>query len=117
MKIHRGTSIDCEINNAVVTSGTFDGVHLGHQFLLNQLTKSAKELNGESVILTFWPHPKLIINPQSEVQLITDLEEKLALLERFDVDHVWIIPFNREFSLLSSEEFINKILIEKERLL
>ncbi len=112
MQIHRGVSLDLKIENAVVTSGIFDGVHLGHQFLLNQLVASAKKINGQSVVLTFWPHPKLVIQPQSNIKLITDLEEKLLLLKQFGIDHVWIIPFNRDFSLLSSQDFIQEILIK-----
>lgn len=112
MQIHKGIQLNQSIKNAVVTSGTFDGVHLGHQYILNTLSEEARKVNGESVILTFWPHPKMVLNPQSEVKLITELEEKLELLEQFNIDHVWIIPFDRTFSLLSSNDFIQKILID-----
>lgn len=112
MQIHRTLEINPSIKNAVVTSGTFDGVHLGHQHILERLVKEARNCDGESVVITFWPHPKLVINPQSDLRLITDLEEKLQLLEKFNIDHVWIIPFNRSFSLLSSKEFIQKIIID-----
>jgi riboflavin kinase / FMN adenylyltransferase len=113
MQIHRGLHADFDIKNAIVTSGTFDGVHLGHQFILKHLSQEAKKTNGESVIISFWPHPKLVINPQSDIRLLSDLEDKLQLFKKFDINHIWIIPFDREFSLLSSEEFIQKILINK----
>jgi len=113
MKIHRGLNIDLDVKNAVVTSGTFDGVHIGHQFILNKLKDVAKETNGESVLITYWPHPRLVIDPSCDLKLICDLDEKLDILESKGIDHVWIIPFNREFSLLDSKEFIDHVLIEK----
>lgn len=112
MQIHKGLDKKLNIKNAVVTSGTFDGVHIGHQHIISQLKRAAKEINGESVVITFWPHPKLVIDPNSEIRLISDLNEKINLLEKFGIDHVWIIPFNRDFSLLTSSDFIQKVLID-----
>ena len=80
MQIHKGINPELNVKNAVVTSGTFDGVHKGHQHILNQLIESAKEINGESVLITFWPHPRLVINPDSDIKLITELEERLHLI-------------------------------------
>jgi len=113
MRIHKGINPALNIKNAVVTSGTFDGVHKGHQYILNQLIESAKEINGESVLITFWPHPRLVINPDSDIKLITELEERLHLIESYNIDHTWIIPFTRDFSLLDSKSFIDQILIQK----
>lgn len=112
MQIHKGLNINTSIKNAVVTSGTFDGVHVGHQHVINQLKQAAKDINGESVVITFWPHPRLVIDPNCDLKLISDLDEKLDALNTFGIDHVWIIPFNRDFSLLSSSEFIENILIK-----
>jgi len=113
MKIHKGLDVSLNIENAVVTTGTFDGVHIGHQHIINRLNSVAHENNGQSVLITFWPHPRLVIDPSCGLKLISDLDEKLDLLEKFDIDHVWIIPFNRDFSLLNSTEFIQKIIIDK----
>lgn len=113
MKIHKGLDAHIDIPNAVVTSGTFDGVHLGHQHILSQLNQKAKSTDGESVVITYWPHPRLVIDPACDLRLICDLEEKIELLKKFKVDHVWIIPFNRNFSLLNSSDFINLVIIEK----
>ena len=112
MQIHKGLHAQPKTKNAVVTSGTFDGVHLGHKHILQQLSKEAKAMDGESVVITFWPHPKMILEPQSEMQLLSSLEEKLELFKNFDLDHVWVIPFDREFSLLSSQDFIQEIIIK-----
>jgi riboflavin kinase/FMN adenylyltransferase len=112
MQIHNGLGAKPLIKNAIVTSGTFDGVHLGHQHILKQLCQEAKKINGESVVITFWPHPRMILEPQNDIQLLSSLEEKLELFKKFDLDHVWVIPFDREFSLLSSSEFIQKIIID-----
>lgn len=113
MKIHKGLNINLNIKNAVVTSGTFDGVHLGHQYILDKLKSIANEIEGETVLITYWPHPRLVIDPSCDLKLLCDLDEKLDILEKKGIDHVWIIPFNREFSLLNSKEFIQSIIIEK----
>lgn len=102
-----------KLENAVVTSGTFDGVHLGHQKILSRLNQVAASTNGQSVVITFYPHPRSVISPDNHiVKLLSTLDEKIELLENSGVDHLLIIPFTREFSELSSEEFIQKILIE-----
>lgn len=113
MKIHKGLNANLNIRNAVVTSGTFDGVHIGHQYILKKLKAIAQEINGESVLITYWPHPRLVIDPSCDLKLICDLDEKLDILERMGIDHVWIIPFNREFSLLDSKDFIQEVIIDK----
>lgn len=99
---------------AVVTSGTFDGVHRGHQKILERLTEAARSHNGQSVLLTFWPHPRTVVsNDSPNLKLLTTLDEKISLLEQAGVDHLVIIPFTRSFSQLTSEEFIQRILIER----
>ncbi len=113
MNVYYGIQEFRKLDNAVVTSGTFDGVHLGHQKILNRLNEVAKLSDGESVVITFYPHPRSVISPDNQtVKLLSTLEEKIELLEKSGVNHLLIIPFTREFSELSSEEFIQKILIE-----
>lgn len=113
MKVYKSIEEFKPLEYAAVTSGTFDGVHYGHQQILAKVSNIAKENNGESVIITFWPHPRLVLYPdQQDLKLLTTFEEKAELLEKLGIDHLLRIPFTREFSELTSEEFIKKILIE-----
>lgn len=101
-------------NNAVVTIGSFDGVHLGHAEILRQIQKQARECGGESVVVTFNPHPRLLLAPQDpRFRLINTLDEKLALLRRQGVDNVVVVPFDRRFAVLSAREYVEDFLIEK----
>lgn len=103
-----------KLNNAVVTIGTFDGVHFGHRKIINRLIEVARSTGGESVILTFFPHPRMILHPEdSGLKLLTTIEEKAQLLEELGVDHLIITPFTRDFSNLSAETYIRQILVEK----
>lgn len=114
MKVHRGFDTPLDINNPIVTSGTFDGIHEGHLKILSRLKFLANENNGESVVITFWPHPRFVLNTQNKpIGLINTLDEKILLLEKHGIDHLVIIPFTKEFSALTSIEFIDKILIDK----
>src|SRR2546421_13066578 len=100
--------------NPAVTIGTFDGVHLGHQRILESLNRAAKELDGESVLLTFWPHPRLVLQPDDDsIRLLNTLEEKKALLEKTGLDNLLIIPFTFEFSRTSYLHFIRDVLVAK----
>lgn len=114
MKIYEGLDAFPRLNYAVVTSGTFDGVHLGHQKIIARLKETAARHKGETVLLTYWPHPRFVLNPDNkDLQLLSTFEEKAALLETYGIDHLVKIPFTKEFSKLSSEEFIRQILIDK----
>ncbi|AQG79011.1 bifunctional riboflavin kinase/FAD synthetase [Spirosoma montaniterrae] len=114
MRIHRGLDDLQPIANAVVTSGTFDGVHRGHQTILARLTEAAQNSGGESALITYWPHPRTVVsNDSQDLKLLTTLEEKITLLEQAGVNHLIVIPFTRSFSQLTSEEYIRQILIEK----
>lgn len=114
MKVHFGTDNIPPISYAVVTSGTFDGVHLGHQKIIRQLNELSHKHSGESVVLTFWPHPRMVLHPNDHnIKLLSTLEEKIILLEKYGINHLVILPFTKEFSLLSSENFIQDILIDK----
>jgi riboflavin kinase / FMN adenylyltransferase len=114
MKIYEGLADFYPVANAVVTSGTFDGVHLGHQKILHRICEIARSINGETVLITFWPHPRLVLYPEEHnLRLLSTFEEKASLLRQFGIDHLITIPFTQEFSQMSSEEFIRKVLIEK----
>ena len=114
MIVYRGLDDLQPLPNAVVTSGTFDGVHRGHQTILMRLTEVAKESNGQSVLITYWPHPRTVVaNDSQELKLLTTLDEKIELLDQAGVGHLVVIPFTRSFSQLTSEEYIRQILIDK----
>lgn len=104
-----------EYNNkkSVVTIGTFDGVHIGHKKILEKIIFNAKELNCESVVLTFFPHPRMVLQDNSVVQLLNTVDEKTILLEKTGIDNLIIHPFNQEFSRLTAEEFVKEILVNQ----
>ena len=113
MKIYHGIEDFTRLPNAVVTSGTFDGVHVGHQKILSRLREAAKRNGGETVVITFWPHPRLVLHPEdTSLKLLNTFEEKAELLKQQGIQHLLRIPFTREFSQLSSEEFITQIIVE-----
>jgi len=96
-----------------VTSGTFDGVHIGHQKILKRLVEVARKEGGESVLITFWPHPRIVLNDNPGfLKLINTIDEKQQILRSLGIDHLVMIPFTREFSNTSSEEFIRKVLVD-----
>jgi riboflavin kinase / FMN adenylyltransferase len=113
MKIYHGIDDFVKLDFAVVTSGTFDGVHLGHQKIFSRVNEIASKHGGESVVLTYWPHPRLVLHPEDEsLKLLNTFEEKAALLKEQGIQHLIRIPFTKEFSNLTSEQFIQKILVE-----
>jgi riboflavin kinase / FMN adenylyltransferase len=114
MKIYYSIDDFHKLTNAVVTSGTFDGVHIGHQKILARLKAVADKINGETVVITYWPHPRLLLKPEdTSLKLLNTFEEKAALLKERGIQHLLRIPFTKEFSHLSSKEFISTILIDK----
>lgn len=114
MKIYEGLADFYPVKNAVVTSGTFDGVHLGHQKILNRIREISRAIQGETVLITFWPHPRLVLYPnEHNLRLLSTFEEKTKLLRQFGVDHLITIPFTQEFSQMTSEDFIRTVLMEK----
>ena len=113
MKIYEGLEGFTPVKNAVVTSGTFDGVHLGHQKILTRIREIARSIQGETVLITFWPHPRLVLYPnEHNLRLLSTFEEKAKLLRQYGIDHLITIPFTQEFSQMSSSEFISKVLVE-----
>lgn len=114
VKVYKNLNEFTPLKNAIVTNGTFDGVHLGHQKILSRLIESAKSSNGESVVLTFWPHPRVVLQPErTDLKLLSTLDEKIEQMENLGVDHLLIIPFTKEFANTSSSDYINIILKEK----
>lgn len=116
MQIHYGLEKIFTIKNPVVTTGSFDGVHVGHKVILNRLRRLAKEIQGESVLITFHPHPRKVLYPETagkDLLLINSQEEKIELLRNTKLDHLIIVNFTLEFSQISSIDFIRKILVEK----
>jgi len=114
VKVYRGIEQFERVENAVVTTGTFDGVHVGHKQIIGRLKEIAAKQRGETVLLTFHPHPRLVLYPDdNELRLINTMDEKIALLEKAGIDHLIIHPFTKEFSRLSSIEFVRDILVNK----
>jgi riboflavin kinase/FMN adenylyltransferase len=111
LKVYRSLAEFNTLECAVATTGTFDGVHLGHQKILNQLVQTAKKVGGESVLLTFDPHPRVVLQPDVELKLLSSIEEKIELLEKSGLDHLIIHPFSKEFSRTPSLEFVREILV------
>lgn len=99
--------------DAVVTIGTFDGVHIGHQKIIKRLIKTAKENNLESVILTFFPHPRMVLQKDSNIKLINTIQERTKILNSLGIDNLLVKKFTNVFSRLSAEDFVKKILVDK----
>jgi riboflavin kinase/FMN adenylyltransferase len=101
------------IKKPVATIGIFDGVHRGHRFILEHLNSTARKHRGESVVVTLWPHPQLVLNQDLQYfKLLHTREEKIRELERTGVDHLLVIPFNRKIASLTAFEFIKSYLVE-----
>lgn len=113
MKIYRSIEDYNEVKRSVVTIGTFDGIHLGHKKILSRLIKSSKNKDLNSVVLTFFPHPRIILNKYNEVKMIDTLDEKIIHLNEIGIDSLIIHPFDKNFSLLSANQFIKDFLVDK----
>ena len=112
MKIYKSIQEFNALPNAVVTTGTFDGVHIGHRKIIEQLTRTAREHSGESVILTFSPHPRMVLYPDERtLRLLNTAAEKISLLAEAGVEHLIIHPFSKEFSEMSYQQYISEILV------
>lgn len=97
------------IDNAAVTLGTFDGVHLGHKFVCNQLIYKAKAIDGCSVVITFYPHPRIVLNQAKDLKLIQSIEEKIETFKKVGIDHLVIIPFDEKWADLNAEDFLKEV--------
>lgn len=116
MQVHRDINNLPSFENAAITIGTFDGVHTGHLQIIRQLKKEAQNNDGESVIITFDPHPRMVLNSkkgQPPIKLLTTLSEKIELLAKQEIDHLVIVPFTIEFSKQPAQNYISDFLVQK----
>ncbi len=115
MKISNCIKEFTPVNNAVVTIGTFDGVHLGHRAIFDKMKEQAAEFDGETVVITFYPHPRIVLGLDSKhLKFINTQEKKINRIEDAGIDHLVIIPFTKEFACLTSDEFM-QLILEKIR--
>ncbi|QDO93342.1 bifunctional riboflavin kinase/FAD synthetase [Formosa sediminum] len=111
-KVRNFNNLDSKIST-VVTIGTFDGVHLGHQKILKRLVNTAQDTQLKSVVLTFFPHPRMVLQNDANIKLINTIEERSNILEKTGLDYLCIQKFTKEFSRLPAEDFVKKILLEQ----
>lgn len=100
-------------NRAVLTIGTFDGVHQGHVQIIKQLVKEAREFDGTPVVITFYPHPRMVVQKENQMYFLNTPEEKYKLLEQLDIEHIVCVPFDREFSEQTAQDYIKNFLVDK----
>jgi riboflavin kinase/FMN adenylyltransferase len=112
LKIFSSISEFNSTKKTIVTIGTFDGVHIGHQKIIEKLIQESKSSDSESLILTFFPHPRMVLHETSSIKLLNTINEKSSLLEKMGLDNLVIHPFDKEFSNLSAEEFVKTILVD-----
>jgi riboflavin kinase/FMN adenylyltransferase len=111
MKVHTDTAHLPAFRHAVVTIGTFDGVHGGHRQIIRQLRETATATGGESVIVTFHPHPRVVVGRTHRIELLTTLPERIVLLDGEGVDHLVVIPFTEAFASLEAKEYVEQFLV------
>ncbi len=112
MQVHRNIQELPAFRNAVVTIGTFDGVHLGHRSIIRQMKTVAEQVDGETLIITFHPHPRRIVGKAAQpVQLLTSLPEKIELLRQEGIDHLVVVPFTQDFAAQSPEDYVEEFLV------
>jgi len=113
MKIHHSLD-NFDARSPVVTIGTFDGLHKGHQVILERLKNLATKINGETVVFTFYPHPRVVTSPNEDsLRLLTTKDEKTELFRKYGIDHLIIYPFDKAFASLTYTEFVEDILVKK----
>ncbi|MDB5196021.1 MAG: riboflavin biosynthesis protein RibF [Flaviaesturariibacter sp.] len=113
MQVHYDTTQLPGFKNAVITIGTFDGVHQGHQQLIGAMKTAATQIEGETVLVTFQPHPRKILQPERSLELINTLDERIELLSKQCIDHLVIVEFTPAFSKMSADEYISQFLVER----
>jgi len=114
MKVHTDINDFKGVTRPVLTTGTFDGVHHGHRSILQRLTALARQEEGESVLFTFHPHPRLVLFPgDTDLKLLNTVQEKTALLEAAGLDHLLVVPFSRAFSQMQADDYVRQLLVEK----
>jgi len=112
LKKHENACTYTNNTKSAVTIGTFDGVHIGHKKIIERLTSSAKENNLDSIILTFFPHPRMVLQKNANIKLINTMEERSQILERTGLNHIVVHPFSTEFSQLSAKEYVQQMLVK-----
>jgi riboflavin kinase/FMN adenylyltransferase len=113
VRIYNNISEITTLQNAIVTIGTFDGVHLGHQKIIKRLLEIKQQQGGETVLFTFAPHPRKVLFPdQTDLRLITTTEEKCDLLKQFGIDHVLVYPFTKAFSQMLANDYVTEIIVK-----
>jgi len=112
VQVHRSIENFNNKKPTIVTIGTFDGVHIGHKEILKKLTSEAARLDLESVILTFFPHPRMVLQKESDIKLINTIDERIAIFSKTDLDHLIIHPFTKEFANLSAEAYVKNVLVD-----
>ena len=113
MKVHQNIYTLPPFRNAVVTIGTFDGVHTGHRKIIQQLKREAEATDGEAVIITFHPHPRMVVKSSTPLQLINSFSEKLELLEETGIHHLVVVPFTEEFAQQSAQDYVGNFLVAR----
>lgn len=113
MKIFHSINDFVSSKKTILTLGTFDGVHIGHRKILEKLTQNVENGKYESLVLTFFPHPRMVLQGQSEVKLLTTIAEKIELLEKSGIENLVIHPFDEDFSKLTALEFVKKVLVDQ----
>lgn len=114
MKVYKDLSALPLFSNAVITTGSFDGVHTGHGQIIEQLIKEAKQIDGTPVLITFYPHPKQVVQMKERtLQILNTPEEKYALLQSKGIDNIVVVPFDRDFSELSAHDYIENFLVKR----
>jgi riboflavin kinase/FMN adenylyltransferase len=111
MQVHYSVDNLPSFTNSVITIGTFDGVHEGHRKIISALIKEANKNQGESIIITFHPHPRKVVYPEEPLQLINTLNEKIELLSKTGIDHVVVVPFTKEFAEKTAQQYISEFLV------
>ena len=114
MKVYHSINDFQNVSRPILTTGTFDGVHFGHKIIIDRLKEIAKIQNGETVLLTFSPHPRIVLFPDDHnLQLINTFDEKIKLLEQAGIDHLIIHPFTKAFSRTTSMQFVRDIIVNE----
>lgn len=113
MKIFNSIQEFTSDSKTIVTLGTFDGVHKGHKSILEKVLLSSRSTNCESLVLTFFPHPRMVLQQNTDIKLLNTIKEKALLLERYGIDNLIIHPFDHAFSRLTAEEFVKEILVNQ----
>ena len=116
MRVCKGVDNLPEFRNGILTIGTFDGVHSGHQEIIRRINKLAADINGENIILTFHPHPRMVLQQgDTSLKLLNTLEEKIALLSNYGVDNLILLAFSKEFSRMTAREYVEDFIWKKIR--